>query len=67
MPWWLKNLRIWLFVATFFSVCFASSYFIFRSFDYQNPLSVFSGLPFACALMFILLSHELGHYLTAKR
>ncbi len=32
-----------------------------------NPLQVYKGLPFAAAVMFVLGSHELAHYFTAKR
>jgi membrane-associated protease RseP (regulator of RpoE activity) len=31
------------------------------------PLKIIKGIPFALALMTILLSHELGHYITSKR
>ncbi|OGD30021.1 hypothetical protein A2833_02865 [Candidatus Azambacteria bacterium RIFCSPHIGHO2_01_FULL_44_55] len=62
---WLRNLRFWLFVATFISCAFAATWYA-GQFDIYNPLSIKYGLPFAFALMFILLSHELGHYFAAK-
>lgn len=32
-----------------------------------NPLELWKGLPFAASLIFILGSHELGHYFTCRR
>jgi membrane-associated protease RseP (regulator of RpoE activity) len=34
---------------------------------FQNPEHLYRGIPFSFALMSILLAHELGHYLSAKR
>jgi len=34
---------------------------------FTNPASLLSGLPFSLPLMFILLSHEMGHYLLARK
>lgn len=62
---WLKNLRFWLFVATFISCAFAVTFYS-GNFDIYNPLSISYGLPFALAIMFILLCHESGHYFTAR-
>lgn len=62
---WLKNLRLWLFVATFISCAFAATFYA-GQFDIRNPLSITYGLPFASALLFILLSHELGHYFACR-
>jgi len=33
----------------------------------ENPERIFKGIPFSFALMGILLAHELGHYLIAKK
>jgi membrane-associated protease RseP (regulator of RpoE activity) len=33
----------------------------------KNPEQIFKGIPFSFALMGILLAHELGHYLVAKK
>jgi membrane-associated protease RseP (regulator of RpoE activity) len=33
----------------------------------ENPEHLYRGIPFSFALMSILLAHELGHYLSAKR
>ena len=32
----------------------------------QNPTALLAGLPFSLTLLFILLSHEMGHYLTCR-
>ncbi len=62
---WLRNLRFWLFVATFISCAFAATWYA-GQLDIYNPLSITYGLPFSFALLFILLSHELGHYFVCK-
>jgi len=33
----------------------------------QNPAGIVRGIPFSFTLLFILLTHELGHYLAARR
>lgn len=33
----------------------------------QDPGRILEGLPFSAALLFILLSHEMGHYLVSRR
>ena len=33
----------------------------------QDPSQIVKGLPFSAALLFILLSHEMGHYLVSKK
>jgi membrane-associated protease RseP (regulator of RpoE activity) len=32
----------------------------------QDPTQILKGLPFSAALLFILLAHEMGHFLTSK-
>ena len=32
----------------------------------QDPAQILKGLPFSAALLFILLAHEMGHFLTSK-
>lgn len=34
---------------------------------FQEPARIVEGLPFSLALIFILLSHEMGHYLASKK
>ncbi len=63
---WIKDVRVWLFVATFLTVSFAGSSFS-GLMDFKKPLSIFYGVPFALSLLTILLAHEMGHYVAAKR
>ena len=57
--------RIWinivLFIATILSTTIAGS-----QSDESLSSMILSGLPFSMTLMAILLSHEMGHYLTAR-
>jgi len=78
--WWL---HILLFAATFFTVWMAGAMLAGNSasFEVVRPLSlavlaasvsawfagVVPGLQFAVALMAILMAHEMGHYILAKR
>ena len=60
-----RNLRFWSFIATIVSTSF-SGLIVVKHFDPGASLGVFSGLPYAISIMFILGCHELGHYLTAR-
>jgi membrane-associated protease RseP (regulator of RpoE activity) len=75
-------LAILLFVVTFltcltagrqFAISFANGqaasldeFVISLKFLYKDPTALASGIPFAIALMGILLAHELGHYFACK-
>ncbi len=65
-----KKRRVWinlaLFVATVFTTMFMGS-FMFGGSPLTAPMDVFKGLPFTLAIMTVLGSHELGHYLVARR
>ena len=63
---WLKDMRVWLFAATFLTVSFAGASFS-GLMDFHRPLSIFYGMPFAVSLLVILLAHEMGHYVAARR
>jgi membrane-associated protease RseP (regulator of RpoE activity) len=63
LPW----LNILLFVLTLGSMIFAYSYLKFESDLFHNFSLISEGLIFAAALMPILLFHEFGHYLAARR
>lgn len=58
------GLHVLLFVLTFLSTMLAG---LSPAVDLENPLWYLSGLPFALALMGILLAHELAHYFVARR
>jgi membrane-associated protease RseP (regulator of RpoE activity) len=67
--------NILLFVLTFFSALLsqvlprldASSFWDTLLFLWAKPAVLVTGLPFAATLLTILLAHEMGHYLTARR
>lgn len=69
--WWI---HVVLLVAAFFSAVVANA--LLQTHEptlprmmqqlVENPARLASGLPFAFALMAILLAHEMGHYLTAR-
>ena len=58
-------LHLVLFVLTFFSTLFAGA--LHAGVNIVNePLMIYKGFPFSAALLLILLSHELSHYLASK-
>ncbi len=57
-------INLLLLLATILTTMFAG---LSPQVDPDNPLWYLSGLPFAAALMLILLSHELAHYFVARR
>jgi membrane-associated protease RseP (regulator of RpoE activity) len=62
--------RVWinavLAIATFFTTMFAGAS-MFGADVIADPISAFEGLPFTIAIMGVLGSHEMGHYLAARR
>ncbi len=60
-------MNVLLFVVTCFTV--ATMHIPVTQVDtlVKNPSLLFAGVPFAATLMSILLAHEMGHYLTARR
>ena len=62
----IPALNIVLFLLTFFFVLLAGA--LMRGADpFSDPVRLFEGLPFAVALMGILLSHEMGHFVASRR
>lgn len=59
---WLNWL---LFAVTFLTTTFAGA-FIVGANIFENPLMIWQGLPYSLAIILILGSHELGHYLTCR-
>ncbi len=61
--------RIWINVVlasiTFFTTMFVGSS-MFGAEPFSNPFEIIKGLPFTLAIMFVLGSHEMGHYFMAK-
>jgi membrane-associated protease RseP (regulator of RpoE activity) len=59
------RIHLILFVATVFTTLLAGA--LMEGADpLHNPASITKGIPFSFTLMAILLTHEMGHYLTAK-
>ncbi len=60
------RIHVILFVATVFTTLLAGALMEGTN-PLRNPSSLAKGIPFSFTLMTILLTHEMGHYLTAKR
>lgn len=58
--------RLWLHLALFAATCL-TTYYVGGFFGQQEGFSADAGLAFSAALMSILLAHEMGHYLMARR
>ncbi len=58
-----------LFIATLFTTFFAGALmqFISPAQIFSDPTFLWEGAPFAIPLMVILLTHEMGHYVTSRR
>jgi membrane-associated protease RseP (regulator of RpoE activity) len=63
--------RVWvnaaLFLVTVISTLFAWTYWFTPYDPLSDPYSLVHGVPFAATLLSILLVHEFGHYLAARR
>lgn len=59
-------INVVLAIATFFTTMFAGAS-MFGADVIADPISAFEGLPFTIAIMGVLGSHEMGHYLAARR
>jgi len=66
----LKPARRWvnlvLFLATILTTLFVGAFHLGHN-PLQHPLELLYGLPFSLSIILILGSHELGHYLVARR
>jgi membrane-associated protease RseP (regulator of RpoE activity) len=60
------RIHIILFIATVFTTLLAGA-LMEGAAPWHDPSSITQGIPFSFTLMTILLTHEMGHYLTAKR
>ncbi len=61
------SINIILVVLTAFTTMISGAFFFYNVNPIANPFLIYRGLPFAIAIMFVLGSHELAHYLTARR
>lgn len=59
------GIHVVLFVATVFTTLLAGA-LLEGAHPLRNPASIAKGIPFSFTLMAILLTHEMGHYLTAR-
>ncbi|MFP4655706.1 MAG: site-2 protease family protein [Methanohalobium sp.] len=59
------HINLGLAVATFFTTMFAGATMFGVDFV-DNPLQIIKGLPFTIAIMTVLGSHEMGHYMAAR-
>jgi len=60
-------INIILAVLTAFTTMISGAFFFYNVNPIANPFLIYRGLPFTIAIMFVLGSHELAHYLTARR
>lgn len=61
------TINVVLAVVTIFTTMISGAVFFYNVDLFKNPLLIYKGLPFTIAIMFVLGSHELAHYLTARR
>ncbi|MFP4547839.1 MAG: site-2 protease family protein [Fidelibacterota bacterium] len=61
-----KKLNIILFIITIITTIFAGTLLENKN-PFTDPLALIHGLPFSFTLLLILGSHEMGHYLVARR
>ena len=61
------SINIILVVLTAFTTMISGAFFFYNVNPIANPFLIYRGLPFTIAIMFVLGSHELAHYLTARR
>jgi membrane-associated protease RseP (regulator of RpoE activity) len=65
MPHKLTRTHVLLFIATFFTTLFAGA-LLNGVIPWEQPEKIYLGLPFSLTLLFILLTHEMSHYLTSR-
>lgn len=61
---WPPLINTLLFILTFLTVLLAAAYRESGEVVFSNPTMLVSGLPFTIALLFILLVHEMGHFIS---
>jgi membrane-associated protease RseP (regulator of RpoE activity) len=62
-----KHVNVILAIATVFATMLTGAVLFYGVDPFTQPSLIYKGLPFAAAVMFVLGSHELAHYLVAKR
>jgi membrane-associated protease RseP (regulator of RpoE activity) len=66
MPHKLTRTHVVLFIATLFTTLFAGA-LLNGVIPWEQPEKLYLGLPFSLTLLFILLTHEISHYLMSRR
>lgn len=66
MPNKLTRIHVLLFVLTFMTTLFAGA-MLNGVVPWEQPEKIYLGLPFSLTLLFILLTHEMAHYLMSRR
>jgi membrane-associated protease RseP (regulator of RpoE activity) len=62
----LTRIHVLLFVLTFMTTLFAGA-MLNGVVPWEQPEKIYLGLPFSLTLLFILLTHEMAHYLMSRR
>ena len=66
MPHNLTRLHILLFIATFITTVLAGA-LLNGVIPWEHPEKIYLGLPFSLTLLFILLTHEMAHYIASRK
>ncbi len=66
MPHKLTRIHILLFVLTFMTTLLAGAFFLYGVIPWEQPDKIYLGLPFSLTLLFILLVHEMSHYIASR-
>ncbi len=61
-----KGLNLILFIATVFTTMFAGV-LLYGINPFEHPLEIYKGIPYTIAIMGVLGTHEMGHYLMSRR
>lgn len=65
MPHKLTRLHVLLFILTFMTTTIAGS-LLSGIIPWEQPDKIYRGLPFSLTLLFILLTHEMSHYIASR-
>ena len=63
----LTRIHVLLFIATFLTTLIAGAFFLHGVIPWETPEKIYLGLPFSLTLLFILLVHEMSHYLASRK
>ncbi|MBI5665657.1 MAG: site-2 protease family protein [Nitrospirae bacterium] len=65
MPHKLTRIHVLLFILTFMTTTIAGA-FLNGVIPWEQPDNIYLGLPFSLTLLFILLTHEMSHYIASR-